>query len=132
MFLVCNSVCVRACVRKKEVYCASNCHVHKHVYSRFGISFAVLASLSISSTAFTFLSFADSLQSKLVMALVSLFIVAAFFLQRLEADGNHRERAYGSHRVANCLFDKRARPCGHSACNRPSMREDISGPAELQ
>ena len=64
---------------KKEVYCASNCHIHKHVYSHFGISFAVLASISISNTAFTFLSFTDSLQSKLAMALVSLFIVAAFF-----------------------------------------------------
>ena len=46
---------------------------------RFGISFAILASFSTSSTASTFVAVANNLQSKVAMALVSLSSVAAFF-----------------------------------------------------
>ena len=41
--------------------------------------FAILASLSTSSTASTFVAVANNLQSKVAMALVSLSSVAAFF-----------------------------------------------------
>ena len=46
---------------------------------RFGIYFAILISLSTSSTASTFVAVANNLQSKVAMALVSLSSVAAIF-----------------------------------------------------
>ena len=55
----------------------SSSESRKHV--RFGIYFAILASLSTSSTASTFVAVANNLQSKVAMALVSLSSAAAFF-----------------------------------------------------
>ena len=74
---------------------------------RFGISFAILASLSTSSTASTFVAVANKLQSKVAMALVSLSSVAAFF------DGDAMLMASAVKmpiiRIFFLFFEKRAR-----------------------
>ena len=55
------------------------CQVAEAERARFGIYFAILISLSTSSTTSTFVAVANNLQSKVAMALVSLSGVAVFF-----------------------------------------------------
>ena len=82
------------------------CQVAEAENIRFGISFAVLAPLSTSSTASTFVAVANNLQSKVAMG--------------REAGDKRRENAYDSHRLANFFLKK---PGHVSAMVRTSMSD---------
>ena len=94
---------------------------------RFGISFAILASLSTSSTASTFVAVANNLQSKIAVALVSLSSVPAFF----DDDAMLMASAVKMPMIRIFFIFKKSPAC---LCRgaRQDERQDLSGPDEFQ
>ena len=97
---------------------------------RFGISFAILASLSTSSTASAIVVVANNLQSKVAMALVSLSSAAAFFFKATRC---WWQAPWKCLRLASLHFflSKKNPVCLYRGA-RQDQRQDLSRPGEFQ